>query len=84
MKYEEAIKEQGKFIILTDKNEIQKVFNTEREAEVYCLTKIKLTKNNKVDLYITTGKPIKIIDGMRYRDDIKPYKNLYIGERWGY
>lgn len=80
--YQEAIKEQGKFIILTDTNEVQKVFDTEREAEIYCSTRMKLTKNNKIDLYITTGKPVSVINGMIYRDDIKPRKTLHIGLNW--
>lgn len=80
--YEESIKEEGKFVILTDTSEIYKVFDTPEMAHEYASARVKHTKFNKIDIYVTTGKPITFIDGMRYMDDIKPYQQHHIGLCW--
>lgn len=82
LKYKEAIKEAGKFVILTETSEVYRIFNTEREAEEYCSKKMRLTANNRIDLYITTGLPVYIMDNVIVRADIKTYKILHIGVNW--
>ena len=84
--FSKAIAEKGKFIILLDNNngiqEIYKVFDSVDQAHEYCSARIPHRKNNKIDIYITTGNPVTYIDGMKYRDDIKPYQQHHIGVNW--
>lgn len=80
--YQEAIKETNKYVILTDHSKILRVFDTPEDAEDYFMNRMKRTPFNKFDLYITTGKPTSLLDGITVRDDIKPFKNLHIGKNW--
>ena len=85
--YNEAIKTAGKFIILVDNNrgfddEVLRVFDTPEEAHEYASARIKHTKNNKIEIYTTTGNECRYIDGIRCRDDIKPYQQHHIGLNW--
>ena len=85
--YNEALKTAGKFIIMVDNSvgqceEIQKVFDRAEDAHVYARNNVKHTRANLIDIYTTTGKPCRCIDGITVRDDIKPYRRHYIGPNW--
>jgi predicted HAD superfamily hydrolase len=86
--YEQAIKQTGKFILISDDaingnvNEVLQVFDTEKEAIEYSSGSMKRTKNNRIDLFITTGNPVKVIDGYTYRNDIEPVRELHVGLNW--
>jgi len=80
--YQNAIKTAGKYIIMIDNDygttEVQKVFNSPEEACKYASGKIKHTKNNKIDIYKTTGMAVK----NKIRNDIVYYQKNYVGSNW--
>lgn len=80
--YRNAIREEGKYIILVDDREILKTFDTPDAAHEYASAKVRHTKNNKIDIYITTGESITLISGIPCRHDIKPYQQHHIGINW--
>lgn len=84
--YDNAIKTAGKFIIMVDRgadyDEVLRVFDTPEEAHEYASGRIKHTKNNRIEIYSTTGEECRYIDGIRCRDDIKPYQQHHIGLNW--
>lgn len=86
--YLEAIQTAGKYVLLVDNpstgynTEVQRVFDTPKDAHEYASARIAHTKTNKIDIYETTGQPPRIINGCTYRDDIKPYQQHHIGINW--
>lgn len=85
--YNEAIKTAGKFVIMVDNggsfdDEVLRVFDTPEEAHEYASGRIKHTKNNKIDIYSTTGIECRYIDGIKCRNDIEPYQEHHIGLNW--
>jgi uncharacterized protein YeeX (DUF496 family) len=81
--YNEAIKQKDKFVILTDNNEILKIFNTEIEAEIFSIKQMRHNYNSRIDLYKTTGlSTSKLSTEETCRDDITPVKALYVGKDW--
>lgn len=85
--YETAIKEPNKFVILLDNsngdsNEILRVFDTLEDAHEYASGRIPHTKTNRIEIYQTTGLECDYVDGIRYRNDIKPYQQHHIGINW--
>lgn len=80
--YRKSIMQAGKYVILVDDEEILQVFDTSEAAHEYASGRVKHTKTNKIDIYQTTGKPFKMIDGIMCRNDITPYQQHHIGLYW--